>query len=212
MHVAEGTLAFRGTEKKHTKKAWHLKLCLPRNTSPHCRQPRNGERTRDKCAQLRRGTFTTAPCHRRWAGRKKKKKVPAKLLRSFGVWRDTCTHAISAFARRVSCQLKSVTPCCEFEYLWVVSRASLHNSKAVYFGLCWPPRSKRWWNMKTDAHSVVWRIIRRETSVSPAFVLHLSGLYVSSALRHGPHLIPGSPQDIGPISAKNFYRIISHCM
>lgn len=108
-------------------------------------------------------------------------------------WRDTCTHTIAVFAGRVSCQLKAVTPCCEFEYLWVVSRASLHNSKAVYFGLCWPPRSKRWWNMKTDVHSVVWRIIRRETFVSPSLVLPLRGLHVSTALRHGPHLIPGSP-------------------
>lgn len=127
-------------------------------------------------------------------GRLKKKKMAAKSLRSLGILEGHLLHAPSrAFARHVPCQLKSVTPRCEFEYLWVVSRASLHNSKAVYFGLRWPPRfEKRWWNMKTDAHSVVRRIIRRETSVSPPFVLHCCGLHVPLALRHGPHLFPGS--------------------
>lgn len=108
MHVAEGTLTYRGTEKGIRKKAWR-----PRGVDPHaynklqdCSQSRTQkritERMQDKYTRLTHS-----------AGRTKHefhRKVNAKLLRN--TCKCTQSRRVSV-ARYVFYQLKSVTLSCD---------------------------------------------------------------------------------------------------
>lgn len=113
MHVAEGTLAFRGTGKGRHKKGMTSKAGSPSQHNTSIADSLVTERGRETNAHVWHIQDRAVP-PASWEGGRLK--MPAKSSRSAferhlrtrnpGVWRD-------AFPR----QLKSVTPRCEFEYL-----------------------------------------------------------------------------------------------